>query len=51
MKDWLYPKGAKYDKVKIVTQKKGYRGAIATKSIKVFDILNYQERRSHSFYT
>ncbi len=36
MKNWLYPKGAKYDKVKIVTQKKGYRGAIATKSINVF---------------
>lgn len=35
MKQWLYPKGANYDKVKVVTQKKGYRGAIATKSIKV----------------
>ena len=35
MKDWLYPKGAMYEKVKIVTQKKGYRGGIATKSIKV----------------
>lgn len=35
MKNWLYPKGANYDKVKVVTQKKGYRGAIATKSIKV----------------
>lgn len=36
MRQWLYPKGANYDKVKVVTQKKGYRGAIATKSIKVF---------------
>ena len=36
MKQWLYLKGANYDKVKIVTQKKGYRGGIATKSIKVF---------------
>lgn len=39
MKEWLYPKGANYDKVKIVNQKQGYRGAIAVKSIKVIKYL------------
>lgn len=50
MKDWLYSKGAKYDKVKIVTQKTGYRGGIATKSIKVIDLWSV-ERRSHHIHT
>jgi hypothetical protein len=50
MKNWLYPKGAKYDKVKIVTQKKGYRGAIATKSIRVICIITL-EKLSHRLHT
>lgn len=50
MKNWLYPKGAKYDKVKIVTQKKGYRGAIATKSIRVIHKITI-EKRSHRLHT
>ena len=45
MKDWLYPKGAKYDKVKIATQQKGYRGAIALKSIKVCLFLNNRNHK------
>ena len=49
MKQWLYPKGANYDKVKVVTQKKGYRGAIAIKSIKVFFILNKIRKTKQSF--
>lgn len=39
MKNWLYPKGAAYDKVKVVTQKKGYRGAVATKSIQKDEVI------------
>lgn len=50
MKNWLYPKGAQYDKVKIVTQKKGYRGAIASKSIQVIIHIN-TERLSHCLHT
>jgi len=45
MKQWLYPKGAKYDKVKVVTQKKGYRGAIATKAVKVVVSLMYRKMK------
>ena len=35
MKEWLYPAGARYDKLKIVNLYDGYRGVIATHSIKV----------------
>jgi hypothetical protein len=39
MKEWLYLKGANYNKVKVVNQQQGYRGVIATKSIKVSCII------------
>lgn len=35
MNIWLKNKGAKYDKLKLVKLHPGYRGAIATKHIKV----------------
>ena len=49
MKNWLYKAGGLYDKLKVANLGKGYRGAIATKAIKVKIILFRKNNRLYIF--